>query len=106
MFEKLCNLIENALEWSETLIDKFNVVAFENGLDADDDFDVIVELIAEELSVQISLDINNLADTGDPRRAETLTGRGLRKVAQKHAKKEKTGNYFASESLYLQAFEK
>jgi hypothetical protein len=38
----------------------------------------------------------------DHRRAsETLTGRGLRKVAEKHAKKEKMGNYFASESLYL-----
>ena len=56
MFEKLCTLIENALEWSETLISYFNCVAAENGLDADDDFDVIVELIAEELSVQIMLD--------------------------------------------------
>ena len=38
----------------------------------------------------------------DHRRAsETLTGRGLRKIAQKHAKKEKIENYFASESLYL-----
>ena len=53
MFEKLCTLIENALEWSETLIDYFNCVAAENGLDADDDFDVIVELIAEELSAKV-----------------------------------------------------
>ena len=53
MFEKLCTLIENALEWSETLISHFNCVAAENGLDADDDFDVIVELIAEELSVKV-----------------------------------------------------